>query len=61
MPVSKTFIDPDVMALDFLYGEDLCLMRLIRRRAEDDFVMGLPIHFIIYYDSVNSESGHQIY
>lgn len=59
--VSKTFIDPDVMALDFLDREDLCLMRLIRRRAEDDFVEGLPLHFIVYYNSINSESTCQIY
>jgi hypothetical protein len=52
MPVFETFMNPNVVTLDVFHSEDLCFMRLIRRGAKDDFVMGLPIHCIFYYNSV---------
>lgn len=54
MSVFEPFMEPNMMALDFFHGEDFCFMRLIRRGAKNDFVMGSPIHCILYYNSVNN-------
>lgn len=54
MPVFEPFMDLNMVSLDFFHSEDLCFMRLIRRGAKDDFVMGPPIYCVLYYNSVTA-------
>lgn len=60
VPVFEPFMDLNMVSLDFFHSEDLCFMRLIRRGAKNDFVMGSPIHHVLYYNSVRAQKQYQV-
>lgn len=52
-------MDHDMVRLDFFHSEDFHFVRLVRRGAKDDFVMGSPVHGVLQYNSVTAGSWYE--